>query len=229
MMPDFIFEKKLWRKGIRIVCGADEVGRGCIAGPVVASAVVFPSISDFRLLIHSEEREIIINDSKKLTPRQREISEKWIRENALTWGIGESGVGEIDRLGIVRATNSAVRRAVVSANLRLLALGRGQIEYLLADAFVVPRISGLRKGSQLGIVRGDEKSITIAAASIVAKVHRDKLMQKLSSGKRYEKYGWESNKGYGTALHRESIVKYGTTKHHRKQFLETFLRNVSIN
>ena len=130
------------------MCGTDEVGRGCIAGPVVASAVVFQSISDFRLPIYSKEgREIIINDSKKMTSKQRLISERWIKENALTWGIGKSGVGEIDRLGIVKATNTAIRRAVVNANLRLTALGHGHIEYLLTDAFVVSHIGGLRDPS----------------------------------------------------------------------------------
>ena len=106
-LPDFSFEKTVSKKGYRIIAGMDEVGRGCFAGPVVAGAVVF-GLND------KWENPPKINDSKKLTPRQREIADKWIRRNSVTWGIGEASVPEINMLGMTRATSVAFRRAIMN-------------------------------------------------------------------------------------------------------------------
>lgn len=231
--PNFYYEKRLWKKGFKIVAGVDEVGRGCFAGPIVAAAVAFtPAICD---MLYEIRDTIKIDDSKKLTERQRIITNKWIKENAATWGIGEASVAEINRLGMARATRSAFRRAVAKANIR----AHARIDFLLIDAFYIPYIRGfpmrrkyIRKkhklrdsrARQLAIVNGDEKSFSIAAASIIAKVYRDRLMEKLGKRKNFQKFTWGQNKGYGTKAHREAILKYGTTRYHRKQFVETFYK-----
>lgn len=227
------YEKKLWMNGFNILAGADEVGRGCLAGPVVCGAVAF----DKRLLnsIFNIPDSVCINDSKKLSDKQRRISAKWIKENSLGWGVGIGTVSQIIRYGIVPATNSGFRRAV--SNLEQMSQTR--VEYLLIDAFYIPYTRGLRQptkktkkgvkytklanfdpkdGRQLAIVNGDEKSFLIGAASIIAKVYRDDLMKKLTKGN-YLKYDWASNKGYGTRNHINVIKKYGITKHHRKTFI----------
>jgi ribonuclease HII len=223
--PNFYFEGKLWKKGDKAVAGVDEVGRGCFAGPVVAGCVIFPEsikIPD----------GIYINDSKKVTALRREKAEVWIRQNAVGWGIGESSSALINRIGMARATKKAFRKAISEARHRL---GR-PIDYLLIDAFFIPFVPGLPtrrrkdskgrfrknpKGRQMAIVDGDEKSLTIGAASIVAKVYRDRLMNKL--GAKYPLYGWRTNKGYGTKKHQRAILKYGINRFHRKVFVKTFL------
>lgn len=230
--PDFYYERKYWKRGLIRVAGADEVGRGCFAGPIVAGAVAFEK--DFKKL----PKEIKIDDSKKLTALERVKAEKWIKENALTWGIGTASVININRFGIVLAARKAFRRAVAEANEKI----KARVQFLLVDAFFIPYTKGLPMGrvvksvkkrvikgeSQMAIVNGDEKSISIAAASIIAKVARDRLMVKLSKVTRYVPYGWSKNKGYGTREHQEAIKKYGVTKHHRKQFVETWLRRSSL-
>lgn len=202
--PNFSFEKKLWKKH-KFVAGMDEVGRGALAGPVVAGAVVFPP--DLKI-------EVKINDSKKLTKKRRETADNWIKRNAVSWGIGEAGVGKINKLGIKKATEIAFRRAIKNC---------GEINYLLIDAFFVPYVAGLRRRNQLAIVKGDQKSLSIAAASIIAKVYRDNLMTKLSRDSKYKKYKWEKNKGYGTKDHQKAIKKYGPTRLHRKLFIRNFV------
>lgn len=235
--PDFSFENKLWKNGLNFAAGCDEVGRGCFAGPVVAGVCVFSknTISTMKGL---PLQGIRINDSKKLTAFQREKANSWIKKNCLAWGIGVGSVAEINKRGIVKATNSAFRRAISDASGRL----RCRIEYLLIDAFYIPYVRGMfmpskseklknRKikepnkykfcGNQLAIVNGDQKSISIAAASIIAKVYRDNIMKVLSD--KYNKYGWDKNKGYGTKAHQGAIINFGMTKHHRKTFVESFL------
>lgn len=234
--PDFSYEKSVWKKGYKMVAGCDEVGRGCLAGPVVCGAVVFtPTIVS---TLHGLPlKGVKVNDSKKLSGKQREISAKWIKQNALTYGIGVGSVAEINKYGIVGATQKAFRRAVAKANKKLQFKNKKSIEFLLLDAFYLPYTRGLAMpsksvrsrnkdsinkvvtGGQMAIVNGDEKSITIAAASIIAKVYRDKLMTKLSQGPKYKKYGWEKNKGYGTKTHLKALQKYGVTKHHRNLFV----------
>lgn len=234
--PNFYFEKSVWKNGYEFVAGIDEVGRGAFAGPVVAGCVVFEkqTVTKIKELIKDQElNKIKINDSKKLSAKQRENADVWIKVNALAWGIGEATAREIDRLGIVKATNRAMRRAIGNANQRL----HKKIQYLLIDAFYLPYIKGIRmpvksqrrrgkgsvlqnssSGSQKAIVKGDEKSFSIACSSIIAKVYRDKLMTKLGKRKKYQKYGWDKNKGYGTKYHREVINKFGEAYYHRKSF-----------
>ena len=229
VFPNNYYEKRIWRKGVIFLAGIDEVGRGSFAGPVVCGAVVFPKDTNRRKI----PSDIIINDSKKMTDRQRRIADKWIRKNVLGWGVGSSSVAEINKKGIVKATHSGFRRAIVSLNRRL----DSRVEYLLIDAFYIPyiRYYPMRykkarrnqklkdvKAKQLAIVNGDEKSLSIAAASIIAKVYRDNLMIKLSKNKRYSHYHWDRNKGYGTKEHIEAIRKFGATRLHRKKFVEKY-------
>ncbi len=243
-LPDFKYEKKLWKRRYGIVAGLDEVGRGSFAGPVVAAACAFapassrgsstllgpelPKDSASAVGTRQSRRDsmIIINDSKKLNPRQREIAANWIIKNSLTWGIGEASVGLINRIGIGKATATAFRKAISDANVRLKTQDLKQIDYLLIDAFYVPYVRGLRRKNQKPIINGDEKSISIAAASIIAKVYRDKLMASLGQKPKYKKYNWEKNKGYGTLEHREAIKKYGITKLHRKVFVKRSCENI---
>jgi ribonuclease HII len=234
-MPHFNFEIEVLKKHkASCVCGADEVGRGCLAGPVVAGACVFTPNAKSQLPKFKENNQtIIINDSKRLTASQRERSAKWITENALAWGIGVASVSEINKLGIVKATHKAYRRAIANANTRLQGtLGRNSkvvrykpysIDYLLVDAFYIPHVKGLPRRSQNPIIKGDQQSVSIAAASIIAKVYRDSYMLNLST--RHPQYYWHTNKGYGTKKHRDAILTHNRTSHHRKQFVETALRN----
>lgn len=212
-IPHFSFEKKLWKRGYRFVAGADEVGRGSWAGPVVAAAVVFDKDLIAQL---SNNLPVQIDDSKKLNPKQREKAAVWIKKNALSWGIGKVPASTINRFGIVKATKMAFRRAIKETNKRVEA---GKIDFLLVDAFYVPYTKGLRRKNQKAIIHGDAKSISIAAASIIAKVYRDKLMRKL--GRKHKVYDWGRNKGYGTVKHQEAIKKYGLTRLHRKEFVRT--------
>lgn len=232
--PDFLFEKRLWKKGYKFVAGVDEVGKGCFAGPLVTGCVVFPLNSSFLI-----PNSIIINDSKQMRPRQREKADKWIRESSLAWGIGEVSAQKINSVGMGKAAKIAFRKAISNAWKRL---GK-PIDFLLADAFFISYVPGLparrrknRKGRyykkangrQLAIVNGDEKSVSVAAASIIAKVYRDKLMLKLSKRPKYRKYGWGRNKGYGTREHQAAIKKYGITRQHRKVFVATWLGKVKV-
>jgi ribonuclease HII len=169
-----------------------------------------------------------------MRPKQREKSAEWIKENALAWGIGEVGVGTINSKGMAKAARQAFRMSISEARKRL-----GEpIDYLLSDAFFISFVPGLpakrRKnkkgrfykkvnGRQQAIINGDEKSLSIAAASIIAKVYRDDLMGRLSKRPKYRKYGWGRNKGYGTKEHQKAIIKYGITRQHRKAFVATFL------
>lgn len=250
-LPNFLFEKKIWQKGYKFIAGIDEVGRGALAGPVVAGCVVFgKAIKEKIKKLRKEEMKngrskklknnltikkfdnLIIDDSKRLTSKQREVANRWIRENALTWGIGEASASEIDRIGIVKATSKAMRKAIGNANQRL----HNRIQYLLVDAFYIPYIRGIRmpsknkrkdkmteikkngSGQQKAIIKGDQKSFSIASASIIAKVYRDNLMIALSKKKQYKKYVWEKNKGYGTSEHRKAIDRYGAAHLHRRSF-----------
>ncbi|QQG47969.1 MAG: ribonuclease HII [Candidatus Woesebacteria bacterium] len=215
-LPNFSFERGLWKQGHKLVAGMDEVGRGAFAGPVVTAAVIFePTAIALSSRLRSQKdaiRSMVrINDSKKLTPKQRELASFWIKENCLAWAIGEASVSEINKNGIVDATNMAFRRAVKSLI---------RIDYLLIDAFYVPYVSGVSQKKQKAIIRGDSKSISIAASSIIAKVYRDKLMEEFSKSPPYLPYLWHKNKGYGTKEHRDAIAINGPTKLHRTLFLK---------
>ncbi len=206
-LPNFHFERRLWEKGNLVVAGADEVGRGAFAGPLVGAVVSFPV---------GIKIEVEIDDSKRLSPRKREEAALWIKKYSLSWGIGKTSVSLINRLGLTKATQIAFRRAI--NNHKSLS-----INHLLVDAFYVPYVRGLRRTNQTAIIKGDTKSLSIAAASIIAKVYRDEIMCDIGYKKYYRIYHWEINKGYGTKKHREALIKHGSTKYHRKKFIETFL------
>lgn len=211
--PNYTFEKKFWKRGYHLVAGLDEVGRGSFAGPVVAGCVVFAKETKI-------PKDIVIDDSKKLKPRSREKAAEWIKENGLCFGTGEVSVSVINRVGVSKATQMAFRRAIGNASRRL----NRRVEFLLIDAFYVPYVKGLpTRAKQLAIINGDEKSLSIAAASIIAKVYRDKIMRSAARRPRYKRYSWGKNKGYGTKEHQGAIKKYGITRYHRKIFVQNFI------
>jgi ribonuclease HII len=183
-------------RGVRGIAGVDEVGVGPLAGPVVAGAVVLPA----RVELYG------IDDSKRVRPALRRTLARDIREIAIGVGIGEVSVEEIDQIGIYQAALEAMRRAVAS-------LARTtEVGHLLVDARTVPGVTL----PQTSIVKGDQKDASIAAASIVAKVHRDTHMESLA--RRYPAYGFERHMGYGTALHMEALERYGPCPVHRRSF-----------
>ena len=186
----------LHRQGVRGIAGVDEVGVGPLAGPVVAAAVVLPLRVELAGL----------DDSKRVPPARRVLLSRAIRETALGVGIGEVSVDEIDQMGIYRAALEAMRRAVASLA-RVHAVG-----HLLVDARSVPGI----EVPQTSIIKGDQKDASIAAASIVAKVHRDASMERL--GQRYPAYGFERHMGYGTADHVAALERHGPCPIHRRSF-----------
>ena len=202
-LPSFQFEREFWEKGLHYVAGIDEVGRGCFAGPVVAAAVVLPS--DFS---NTDE----INDSKLLSAAKREKLACVIKQHALSFSIAEVSVDTINKVGIGKATQRAFLQAVSQ-----LAIAPEQI---LIDAFY---IEGVDRSKQKPIVHGDRISISIAAASIIAKVYRDEKMRTLH--KEYPEYDFFTNKGYGTKKHREAIKQFGLCGLHRLSFnLQKFMQ-----
>ncbi len=181
------------------ICGIDEVGRGPLAGPVVAGAVILPK--DCHILY--------LNDSKKLSEKQREELYHRIMEEAVSVGIGSVEPEVIDQINILQATYEAMRQAI--ANLQVTP------DLLLNDAVTIPGVAI----TQVPIIKGDARSISIAAASIVAKVTRDRQM--VEYAKQYPEYDFASNKGYGSAAHREALMKYGPVPIHRRSFLTKIL------
>ena len=205
-LPSFQEEVLKWKENT-LVIGVDEVGRGAFAGPLVAGAVAFH--------IHQKiPSSVFINDSKRLSPRQREKSSHWIKANVFSWGIGQVSVPFINKRGIVKATQKAFRQAIQS----LLRKNTSSDVFILVDAFHIPYLYGIGKFKQKAIVKGDQKSLSIAAASIIAKVYRDMYMITLS--KKVSQYGWEKNKGYGTENHREAIKNEGVSIYHRFDFVK---------
>lgn len=203
--PTFKEEKALWKKGYKYVVGVDEVGRGAFAGPVVAGAVVFPR--DFSSIDG-------INDSKLLKPRRREFLSQIIKKEAYCFSIAEVPVHTLNKCGIGKATQLAFRKAIKSLIIKP--------DYILIDAFYIKHMN---RKNQKPIKKGDQKSISIAAASIIAKVHRDKIMKKLSV--KYPQYRFAKNKGYGTREHQKALKKFGLSKIHRTSFnLSRFIKNV---
>jgi ribonuclease HII len=181
------------------ICGIDEVGRGPLAGPVVAGAVILPKDCDI----------LYINDSKKLSEKKREELYDEIMEKAIAVGIGMVGPQIIDEINILQATYEAMRIAV--KNMKV------SPDILLNDAVTIPDLVM----KQVPIIKGDAKSISIAAASIVAKVTRDRLMQEYD--KLMPQYAFGENKGYGTAIHIEALKEYGASPIHRKSFIKNFI------
>ena len=196
-MPDFSLETKYFDRGLRSISGVDEAGRGSWAGPVVAAAVVFEK-KEWPNIIN-----IGLDDSKKLSPKRRRDFFDIIQDNADV-GVGLASVVEIDQINILQATFLAMDRA----------LGNLQVtpDYTLIDGDKVPPVRYRAEA----IVKGDSRSISIAAASIVAKVTRDALMIEL--GLNFSNYAWERNMGYGTKKHKEGLERFGVTEHHRKSY-----------
>lgn len=179
----------------RYICGVDEVGRGPYAGPVMAGAVILPSNCEI----------LYLNDSKKLSEKKREELYDEIMEKAVSVGIGEVSNKEIDEKGIQWCVYEAMRQAVSKLSVTP--------DKILVDAVHIPEISI----PQVSIIKGDAKSASIAAASIVAKVTRDRMMTKL--GEQYPQYGFGKNKGYGTREHEAAIALHGITPYHRKSYI----------
>lgn len=208
--PNLRFEKELWRKGIKYVCGLDEVGRGSWAGPVVAAAVIFkPEGETFSVKPEgkvSPSRKLRIRDSKQLSADQRGRLDPWIRENCLAFSICETSVKTINREGIAKAAQRAFRKCLKEI--------KPQPDFVLVDAFYIKYLS---KKNQKPIIKGDQKSVTIAAASIIAKVYRDNLMVKLHEED--NRYRFDLHNGYGTKIHQEAIREHGLSAHHRIDFV----------
>ena len=197
--PDLSYEKKLWL-AYKYVAGLDEAGRGALAGPVCVGAVILPDDNPHLLRTLSGVR-----DSKQLTPRQRDQLAPRIKEIARAWGIGFASADEIDALGIVPATRLAASRALEAMSFLP--------DFLLTDfRLELPELDV----SQTALVKGDQRSLSIASASILAKTARDKLIVELDS--QYPQYGFARHKGYGTLAHRRMIAKFGFSPIHRKTF-----------
>ena len=187
-----------YNKGVKLICGVDEAGRGPLAGPVVAAAVILPP--------HLEIPGL--NDSKKLSDKRRRELFPVIREQALAWGIGVATHEEIDEINILQATFLAMERAIQALELKPeLALIDGNRE----KDFGIPVQT---------VVKGDSRSANIAAASILAKVTRDMYMEELAE--KYPQYGFEIHKGYGTKAHYEALTAHGPSPIHRMTFLKKF-------
>ena len=189
------FEMPLWAAGMKYIAGIDEVGRGPLAGPVVTAAVILPE--DFDVLG--------VDDSKKLSPKKREELYELIMEKAIAVSIGRREPEDIDRINILEATKEAMADAVMGLPVKP--------DHLLIDAV---KLSGL-KIPQTSIIKGDARSVSIAAASIIAKVTRDREM--IEMDEKYPGYSFASNKGYGTKAHYDGLSKLGPCPIHRKTFL----------
>ena len=202
------FENELHCQGFRYIAGVDEVGRGPLAGPVVAAAVVLPE--DFDVLG--------VDDSKKLSEKKRNQLFDEIIEKAVFYGIGQKENDVIDQINILEATKLAMIDAVAAAEAMLREKNGEEIDFVLFDAMQIEAVDK----PQQSLIKGDSRSIAIAAASIVAKVTRDRQM--IAYHREYPYYGFDSNKGYGTKAHYEGIAQRGITPIHRK----TFLKNIII-
>ena len=196
-LPTFDQEHALQARGYRLVAGVDEVGRGALAGPVMAAAVILPLGSDFPWLK-------LVRDSKQLSPRQRERVFDLVRSAGIPFGLGSVPHATIDRVGIVRATRMAMAEAVQALPSRP--------DFLLIDALTLPGVDLPQKG----MVRGDQISFSIACASIMAKVTRDRLMVDLD--REYPGYLFARHKGYGTEEHVECLRRLGPSPIHRRNF-----------
>ena len=198
-MPDFSIEQKIEGP----VIGLDEVGRGPLAGPVISCGCSFKDYTE------RDEYSKFILDSKKLSPKKREESFKYLqslkKESMIDYHLGISSVDEIDSLNILEATKLSMKRVIDKFSLKsptLIIDGNFSLQY--------------KNYSEQSIIKGDQLSLSIAAASIIAKVHRDRLMTILSN--KHKDFGWEKNAGYGTKKHIDEIKKLGPTIHHRKSF-----------
>lgn len=196
-MPDYLYEQQAAGKGYKAVCGVDEAGRGPLAGPVCAAAVILP------------EGAVIegLNDSKKLTEKKREALFDKVKEVAISWSVAYADVSEIEEYNILNATFIAMNRAIESLDI--------PADFAIIDGNRVPKEIKIPCET---VVKGDSKSMSVAAASILAKVSRDRLMLELDE--KYPEYEFKRHKGYGTALHIEKIKEYGPSECHRPSFLK---------
>ena len=198
--PDIKLEKELWEKGFKIVVGIDEAGRGPLAGPVSAGAVV----------IQNEDQVVEkVRDSKKMTKKQREEAFQKIKDISTAWGVGLVDSKEIDRMGI----QEAVKKAMILALVQVERMLKKKAEYLIVDGTNVLPIIGYK---MVRIQEGDLLHYSISAGSVLAKVQRDRIMREYS--KEYPEYGFERHVGYGTKLHMEMLKKYGPCDIHRRCF-----------
>lgn len=198
-MVDYSIENEYREKGFNIICGVDEAGRGPLAGPVYAAAVILPSDCVIEGL----------NDSKKLTEKKREALFDEIKEKALAYGIASADEKEIDEINILNATFLAMKRAIDSLSVRP--------DLALIDGNQKPHTDI----EEVTVIKGDAKSMSIAAASVLAKVSRDRFM--LETAEKYPQYEFARHKGYGTKLHYEKIAQYGVCDIHRRTFLKKIL------
>ncbi|MBO5463265.1 MAG: ribonuclease HII [Clostridia bacterium] len=198
-MLDFSYEIEAHENGYNVVCGVDEAGRGPLAGPVFAAAVILPEN-------YSHE---ILNDSKKLSEKKRDLVYDDIIRDAICWSVGIADEKEIDEINILNATFLAMERAVDGLKIK------PDLAYI--DGNQYPK-TGVK---EITIVKGDSKCMSVAAASIIAKVSRDRFM--LEIAEKYPEYQFSKHKGYGTKLHYEMIEKYGVSPVHRRTFLKKIL------
>src|SRR4030042_1151255 len=196
--PDLSFELILWQSGLLGVAGIDEAGRGALAGPVAAAVVILPQKESLTSLRKG------VRDSKQMTPHERETARKRILIHAESWGVGFGTPDEIDRMGIVPATRLAAQRAIKS--LPIIP------DHLLLDYLFLPEVTI----PQTALIKGDCRSLSIAAASVLAKTSRDTLMRELELT--YPGYGFAAHKGYGTHAHREALQRLGPSPVHRLSF-----------
>ncbi|MBW6474630.1 MAG: ribonuclease HII [Anaerolineaceae bacterium] len=196
--PNLTFERKLWEDNQQWIAGLDEAGRGAWAGPVVAAVVIFPQVTNLEQYLWG------VRDSKQMNVHQREYWAEIIRELAQAWGVGSAEHFEIDLLGILPATRLAMQRAL------------GQLsatpDHLLIDALLLPDLNL----TQTALIKGDQRSLSIAAASILAKTTRDALMRQEDDS--YPVYGFSRHKGYGTRFHRQALTENGPCAIHRMSF-----------
>ena len=198
-MVNFDIENEYAQKGFKAICGVDEAGRGPLAGPVYAAAVILPLNCDIPGL----------NDSKKLSEKKREQLFDVVKEKALAYGIGVASEKEIDEINILQATFLAMRRAVASLEIKP--------DFVMIDGNQKPN-TGI---DEITVVKGDAKSMSIAAASVLAKVSRDRFM--LEMAEKYPEYEFEKHKGYGTKLHYEKLAEFGPSEIHRRTFIKKII------
>ncbi len=204
------YDNNFWKEGFRYLAGIDEVGRGPLAGPVVAAA----------LILNPKKRIYKIDDSKKLSKEKRFALEPKIKEKALSWAVGEASVEEIDSMNIIKATFLAMKRAIDKLTF--------QPEFLLVDGRDFPTFLYRMQGAALpgrAVIKGDSISVSIAGASILAKVYRDKLMVKMAE--KYPGYGFENHKGYAAKEHLNAILELGPCSLHRKKFIRNIMHQKS--
>lgn len=200
-MPDYSVENEIKAKGYKLVCGIDEAGRGPLAGPVCAAAVILPEGAEIEGL----------NDSKKLTEKKREALFDVIKQTAVSYSVAFASVEEIEEVNILNATFLAMKRALEGLN--------APPDFAVIDGNKIPPELPV---PATAVVKGDSVCCSVAAASILAKVTRDRLM--LEYDRKYPQYGFSKHKGYGTKLHIEAIGKYGAADIHRMSFIGKFLK-----